>query len=141
MANNLMKFLAPPELIPEHYSRWKKEMKLWEAATTVATKKQAPTIFLSLTGKAREAVLEIDPDELTADTGMTSLYKKLDKMFLVDDNLTALNAYAHFEKYVRPPSATIADFQIEFERMVARLKDCKIILPEPVLAYRALKSA
>ena len=72
---------------------------------------------------------------------MDEVYKKLDKLFLVDENQQALTAYGNFEKYVRPESATIADYQIEFDRMVAQLKEHKIVLPEPVLAYRALKSA
>ena len=36
---------------------------------------------------------------------------------------------------------TIIDYLIEFDRMIARLKEHSIQLPEPVLARRVLKSA
>ena len=61
-------------------------MKFWEIATPIDKKKRAPTVFLSLTGKAREAILEMDPDELNADNGMKLLYERLDTLFLVDKN-------------------------------------------------------
>ena len=133
--------IAPPELVPERYNTWRKEMRFWEMATAVPAKKRAATVFLSLTGKAREVILEMDPDELEKDDGMTKLYDKLDQLFKVDANQAALRAYERFEKYVRPEDSSIADFQIEFDRLVQQLKEHKITLPDPVLAYRALKSA
>ena len=36
---------------------------------------------------------------------------------------------------------SLEDFLIDFGRHVAKLKDFNILLPEPVLAFRALKSA
>ena len=135
------KFLAPPELIPEKYMSWKKEMKFWEIATPTKVEVRAPTVFLGLTGKAREAILEMDPDSLKKADGMTLLYEKLDSLFLVDQNQAALQLYAKFEKYLRPVNASMFDFQIEFDRMVEQLKEYKISLPDAVLAYRALKSA
>ncbi len=135
------KLLAPPALEPERYDSWRKEMLFWEMATNVEENKRAPTVFLSLTGKAREAVLEMDPNELNAKEGMKKLYAKLDKLFKIDSNLAALMAYEAFEKYVRSEETSATDYLIEIDRLVAKLKDHKIILPEPVLAYRVLKSA
>ena len=116
------KYLAPPELVPENYSSWKKEMRFWEMATPVAKPKRAPTVFLSLVGKAREAVLEMDPDQLNTDTGMDLLYAKLDSLYLVDSNQAALETYGKFEKYLRPSTVSMLDFQVEFDRMVVNLK-------------------
>ena len=133
--------IAPPKLEPENYESWRKEMRFWEMATNVVAKKRAPTVFLTLSGKAREAVLEMDPEELNDDEGLTKLYLKLDKLFKVDADQAALQVYEKFEKYSRPGSLSMADYRIEFDRMVQQLKQHKIELPEPVLAYRALKSA
>ena len=36
---------------------------------------------------------------------------------------------------------SLEDFLIDFGRHVAKLKDFNILLPEPVLAFRSLKSA
>ena len=134
-------FLAPPTLEPEKYSSWKKEMKFWEMATPLEKTKRGATVFLSLTGKAREAILEMNPDDLEKDDGMTTLYAELDKLFKVDTNQATFAAYEKFESYKRADSVSITDFQIEFERLVAQLKEYKIVLPEAVLAFRAIKSA
>ena len=135
------KFLAPPELVPEKYRTWKKEMLVWEMATAVSEEKRGPTVFLSLSGKAREAVLEMDLNKLNTKEGLKLLYEKLDSLFEVDKHQAALMAYGDFEKYTRPSSMTIADFNVEFDRMVQQLKDHEIKLPKAVLAYRVLKSA
>ena len=45
------------------------------------------------------------------------------------------------EGYRRLPETSLEDFLIDFGRHVAKLKDFNILLPEPVLAFRALKSA
>ena len=89
--------ITPPKLETEHYDRWRREMKFWEQATNVLPKKRAATVFLTLQGKAREAILEIDPDSMNTDTGLTVLYDKLDELFKVDEDQAALAAYEKFE--------------------------------------------
>ena len=133
--------IAPPRLEPTEYERWRKEMKLWEIATNIIPKKRAATVFLTLSGKAREAVLEMDTDDLSSDDGMTKLYEKLDSLFKVDKDQAALDAYEKFEKYTRIEKMSMTDYRVEFDRLVQQLKVHSIELPEPVLAYRALKSA
>ena len=98
-------------------------------------------MFWSLEGKAREAVLELDTTVLNSEDGMKSLYEKLDTLFLEDINQSAFQAYETFESYQRPPGMSMEDFLIDFGRNVAKSKDFNILLPEPVLAFRALKSA
>ena len=133
--------IAPPRLEKIEYEKWRKEMTLWQMATNVVAKKQAPTVFLSLTGKAREAVLEMNIELLNQDDGMTKLYEKLDSLFATDKDQAALHTYEKFEKFTRPSDMNMSDFRIEFDRLVQQLKGYAIELPEPVLAYRALKSA
>ena len=72
---------------------------------------------------------------------MKNLYEKLDTLFLEDINQSAFQAYKTFESYQRPPGTSLEDFLINFGQHVAKLKDFNILLPEPVLAFRALKSA
>ena len=132
---------APPELVPEKYASWRKAMAIWEMATTLEKKKRAPVVFLSLSGKAQEAILELDPTVLSADDGLDKLYDKLDSLFKIDSAQAALSAYADFEKYTRPSSMSMADFNVEYDRMVQKLKEHDIKLPEAVLAHRVLKSA
>ena len=96
---------------------------------------------MSLEGKAREAFLELDTAVLNSEDGMKNLYEKLDTLFLEDINQSAFRAYETFENYRRPPGTSLEDFLIDFGQHVARLKDFNILLPEPVLAFKALKSA
>ena len=54
------KYISPQVLLTDKYSPWKKEMRIWEIAMCVEKAKRAPIEFLSVEGKAREAVLELD---------------------------------------------------------------------------------
>ena len=109
--------------------------------TSLDKAKRALMVFLSSEGKTREAVLELDIEVLNSEDGMKKLYEKLDTLFLEDVNRSAFCAYETFENYQRPPGTSLEDFLIEFGWFVAKLKDFNILLPEPVLAFRALKSA
>ena len=135
------KYFTPPALFKDKYSTWKKEMKIWELVTSLDKTKGALMVFLSLEGTAREAVLQLDTAVLNSEDGMKKLYEKLDTLFLEDVNQSAFRAYETFENYQRPPETSLEDFLIEFGQLVTKLKDFNILLPEPVLAFRALKSA
>ena len=135
------KYFPPPALLKDKYSTWRKEMLIWELATSLDKTKRALMVFLSLEGTAREAVLELATAVLNSEDGMKKLYEKLDTLFLEDINQSAFRAYETFENYQRLPGTSLEVFLIEFGRLVAKLKDFNILLPEPVLAFRALKSA
>ena len=112
--------LAPPVLISENYDSWRKQMKFWEMATRLKRTKRAPTIFLCLTGKAHEAILEMDPEIFNQEDGIIAFYVKLDNYFLVNRNLATLMAYESFESYARSKDTPINDYLIEFYHLVAR---------------------
>ena len=135
------KYFPPPTLLKDKYSTWRKEMKIWELVTSLDKTKRTLMVFLSLEGTAREAVLELDTGVLNSEDGMKKLYEKLDTLFLEDVNQSTFQAYKTFENYQRPPGMSLEDFLIEFGRHVAKLKDFNILLPKPVLAFRALKSS
>ena len=90
---------APPPLDPDKYESWRKEMNIWKVATSVEKKRMAPIVFLTLTGKAREAVLELTPEVLNGEDGLDKLFQKLDSLFKEDTNILALLAYEKFENY------------------------------------------
>ena len=96
-------FKAPPALSKSPtYDMWLKEIKIWECFTDLPKKKQAPAIFLTLEGKAREAVLELSVDSLNCDDGIENVIKQLDKLFLIDKAQSAYQTYDSFEKLRRP---------------------------------------
>ena len=67
-------------LNPEFYDSWKREIQLWRLASNISPSRQAPA-FLSLTGQARTAILEMDISLLNAEDGMDKLVEKLDTPF------------------------------------------------------------
>ena len=59
-------FKSPPALNENSvYEQWKKEIAIRQAFTDLSAEKQDSAIFLTLSGKAREAVLELDVSKLT----------------------------------------------------------------------------
>ena len=49
-------------MVAEQLDSWLKEIKIWQNFTDIEKKKQGSAIFLTLEGKAKEAVLELDVD-------------------------------------------------------------------------------
>ena len=134
------KYFPSPALLKDKYSTWRKEMKICELETSLDKTKRALMVFLSLEGTAREAVLELDTAVPNSEDGTKKLYEKLDTLFLEDINQSAFRAYETFKNFRGPPGVSLEDFLLEFGRLIAKLKDFNILLPEPVLAFRALKS-
>lgn len=137
-------YKAPPTLGDNTdmcYENWKKEVQIWQLFTSLEKKKQAPAIFLTLTGQAREAILEMELEVLSSDDGVKELVKKLDSLYLKDSHHSAYEAYEKFEKFCRPSSMTMNDYIIEFERLYNKLKNYDMELPEGVLAYRFINSS
>ena len=96
-------FKTPPNLREDiSYDQWKKEIQLWKTFTDLPDAKQGPAICLALTGKAREAVLELDIEAISSEDGVKSLLERLDKLYLRDRDQTIYAAYEKFEKFVRP---------------------------------------
>ena len=87
-------------------------------ATCVEKVKQALIAFLSLEGKAREAVFELDIAALNSKDGMERVYEKLDTLFLEDINQSAFLAYETFKGYWRQPDTSIEDFLINFKLLI-----------------------
>ena len=106
----------------------------------IRRKKYGPAIFLSLSGQAREAVLELELDKLNDDNGVKNVLETLDKLYVKDDTHSAYEAYKRLETFSRAPSMTVSDYIIEFERLHNKAKQHKMELPDGVLAYRFLNS-
>ena len=91
-------------------------MALWETFTDLSAEKRAPAICLSLTGRGRDAVLELDITKLNSVTGVKELIAKLDTIFLKDTEQRIYGAYDDFEKFKRNSDMNINDYIIEFEK-------------------------
>ena len=71
------RYKNPPKLEEDCYERWKNELEIWQLVRDLEKKKRALAVTLSLTGKAREAVLNIEAEDLNRDEGMKTLIQTL----------------------------------------------------------------
>ena len=96
-------FIAPPVLTKDiPYYTWEKKLAIWQAFISINKKKQAPAVFLTLTGQAREAAMKLLKENLTDDNGVKNLLTALDTSYLKDDTLLAYEAFETSEKFMRP---------------------------------------
>ena len=96
---------------------------------------------LCVSGRAREAALETNAEELNANDGMKILLTKLDSVFQKDSIDLAYEAYTLFEQCKRHESTSVTDHIVEFGQKYNQIKKYKMVLPEPVLAFKLLDSA
>ena len=80
---------------------WKKEIVIWQLATTLPEEKQTASIFLTLTGRDREAVLQMSTDNIGSKERVTKLFAKLDELYQVDKNQSDSLVYIEFEQFKR----------------------------------------
>ena len=91
---------APPVLDDKMtYEMWKKQLQLWQICSRLDKDQQASELILSLSGKAREAALEMDITEIHVDDGVDNVIKKLDGLFLKDENQLIYVSLKKFEHY------------------------------------------
>ena len=96
---------------------------------------------MTLSGKAKEAVLELDIEKLNDDSGVDNVLKRLDKLFPQDSNQSAYMAYDKFEKFQRSPDMDIKEYINQFESLYDKIRVHNMGLPDEVLAYGVPKSA
>ena len=57
------------------YEQWKKEVAMWKVCCKYEESKQGPALALSLRGKAKDAVLELELKDLQASGGVDLILK------------------------------------------------------------------
>lgn len=67
------KFISPPLVNMDKHNTWKKDMQILGLATCFDEPCHVPVVDLSLEGRAKEAVMELDITTLHADDGMEKL--------------------------------------------------------------------
>ena len=123
------------------YEQWKKAIAMWKVCCKYEVAQQGPALALSLNGKAKDAVLELELTDLQADDGVDLILKTLDSLFLKDEHQRMYVAMKTFEQYTRPKGLSLDQYINEFEKNNNRLKIHKITFPDQFLAYRLLENA
>ena len=112
MASN---YKAPPSLVRStSYEHWLKEIQIWQTFTDIAADKQGPAVFLTLEGKAREAIIELEVADINHADGLKNIIQKLDKLYLKDKTQAAYERYDCFERFRRPSEMSMTDYINEF---------------------------
>ncbi len=133
----------PPVLTAESvYESWKVELEIWMAMTEIVQERQALAVTLgSLSGQAKARALEIDVAALKDKTGLQTLLKALDELYLQDSIDSAYSAYQDFDVFVKTDNMTMAEFIIEYERRYTRCKKYEMQMPDAVLSFKLLDSS
>ena len=127
----------PPTLSDDKdYQTWKNEVRMWATVTELSKSKMGVAVALSLTGKARDAAVDIDVTILNAEDGLDKLLIELDKLFEKEKVDLQYLAYSNFENCKRSDRGSIDDFIVEFEQLYNRAKKQAMELPEALLAYK-----
>ena len=139
MTNN---FKHPPKL-DEHdnFENWEKSLKLWRLATDVPKIKQGTALVLHLTGKARDAVLELDIDVINSEAGIDAILIKLSSIYKKDSVDTAYESFENFIHFKRESSMNITEYIIQFEKRYNKAKTHGFVLSESSLGYFLLNQA
>ena len=97
--------------------------------------------LLTLEGKARETILNLDIQEIKAKNGVENIVKALNKLYLKDKLQMAYETYNVFERFCRPEKMSIKEYINEFECLLNKTKKHGSFMFFDILAYRLLKSA
>ena len=139
MARNLK---MPPVLETEdQYLEWVNDLKIWQLFTDLEKAKQGPAVYLSLTGRARECIRDLTPEQLSDDNGVQAITDKLDAIFKKDQNTRAYMAFKEFYDYRRTQGVSITDFIVRFEYLYHKMMQFDMNLPEGVKAFFLLNAA
>lgn len=131
----------PPKLDNElHYETWKRDIAIWCELTDLPEEKRALAIHLSLSGRARTASSEIPVEDLKKNSGVQTLLKKLDTLFLPDKGRRQFAAFHSLYNLRRGSGVSISEFVSEFEHTYFKFSQEDMKLPDAVMAFMLLAS-
>ena len=122
-------FKASPSLTRStSYEAWLKELQIRESFTDIPGDKRGSAVFLSLEGKARQAALELEVEQINNKDGIKNIVAKLDKLYLKDKTLSAYEAYDNFEHFKRPSDMSMSDYINNKKRSHTQLDSRKQVI-------------
>ena len=133
---------APPLLTAsKNYEDWKKKVNIWNRTSTLDASSKASQVFLSLTGDAEDAVLELEEAEIYHEDGLTKILERLDCLYKKDETLQKVQHLETFESYERTNEMTILQHIVKFDQLYNKIKKYGSSLSDDILAFKLMKSA
>ena len=113
-----------------------RQVEAWKRMTLLPPHQQGLVLYQHLTGKAWVAAEELNVDRLGAEDGVQYLVKWITNRYL-DLEVTRIGkAFSEFfRKLKRRPGQSIRDYNSEYDRLHARLREVGCNLPEDCAAW------
>ena len=109
------------------YSEWKKELNIWADFTTLEDSRKGGALFLTLTGKARQAVLaNVTREEIKSEDGLNEIITCLNGLYDKDVSQSGYSAFDDFTNFRRTPETSIDEYLVEFNIKYSKLSDFKM---------------
>ena len=133
---------APPLLAETAtYEDWKKKINIWNKISTLDAQSKASQVFLSLSGEAEQAILELDEDQIYCAAGLQNILDRLDRLYKKDETLQKFEWLEKFESYNRSEDMTILQHIVKFEQLYNKCTKYGSTISDDLLAFKLLKSA
>ena len=72
-------------------------------------------------GKAREAIIELELDEINGADGIKNILRRLDKIYMKEKAQAAFERYDNFERFKRPSEMSMNDYINKFESLLNKV--------------------
>ena len=96
---------------------------------------------MSLSGKALEAILELDDKDISSQDGVKLIVEKLNILYQKDELHEKFQDLENFESYRRASNTDIQQFLIEFDQRYHKLQRHQTTISEELLGFKLLKVA
>ena len=100
-----------------------------------------PTVYLTLSGHVREAVIDLKPVDIGKETGLDEIIVKLDAAYLKHENTHACVAFKEFYEFKRASVENFSKLIVKYEHLYQKLTQYKMNLPEGVQVFFLLNAA
>ena len=113
-----------------------RKIEAWRRVTRLAPEKQALVLYNGLTGRAWRDAEDIDLSTLEHPKGVDVFKNWITDKYL-DKEIIKVGKYMHefFKSHRRGPGQDIREFNMEFDRLTAKLKEVGCKLPDVCLAW------
>ena len=97
-------------------------VNIWTKFTDLPVKKQAPALVMSLSGKTFDAILELEDEALSSESGVKQILEKLNTIYKKDELHEKFQDLENFESFKRSENTSIQEFLVEFDQRYNKLK-------------------
>ena len=125
------------------FELWKKDADVWKLLTDVPQEKQGLALQYACRGNPRihEAVLAVEPAKVKCKEGFQNIVDALDIFFSVAKKDSELQAYQMFETLQRREDQIMADFLLDFDSVLRKIKSHGNVMSQNLLGLKLMRAA